>query len=99
METDFIVVLLQQALMLLLVVAAPTVLTAAGVGLIVAILQSTTQIQDQSISQSLKMAAVVIVLAVAGTWMGASIKDFALRVFREFPSMVHKTTTSTKEIK
>jgi type III secretion protein S len=99
METDFIVIILQQALMLLLVVAAPAVLTAAGVGLIVAIIQSTTQIQDQSISQSLKMAAVVIVLAIAGAWMGGSIKDFAQRVFREFPSMVHKTSASTKEVK
>jgi type III secretory pathway component EscS len=99
METDFVVILLQQALMLLLVVAAPAVLTAAGVGLVVAIVQSTTQIQDQSISQSLKMAAVVLVLAVAGAWMGASIKDFALRVFKEFPAMVHKTNASTKEVK
>jgi type III secretion protein S len=99
METDFVALILQQALLLLLVVAAPAVLTAALVGFLVAILQSTTQIQDQAISQSLKMGAVILVLALSGSWMGASIKDFGARVFLEFPAMVHKTNSSTKEVK
>jgi type III secretion HrpO family protein len=97
MDTSGIVSILQQALMTLFIVAAPPVLVAALVGLIVAILQATTQIQDQSISQSLKLGAVIVVLATSGSWMGSTIKQFGERLFHEFPAMVHKTNkTETK---
>jgi type III secretion protein S len=89
MDTTAVTTLMQQALMLLLVVAAPPVLTAALVGLLVAILQATTQIQDQSISQSLKFGAVVLVLSLSGSWMGMSVKQFGDRLLQDFPKLVH----------
>jgi type III secretion HrpO family protein len=93
METQEIVVLMQQALMLVLVVAAPPVLTAALVGLLVAVFQATTQIQDQSVSQALKLGAVVVVLSISGSWMGTMIFRFGERLFSDFPAM-----TSVKQV-
>ena len=89
MDTQAVTTLMQQALMLLMVVAAPPVLTAALVGLLVAVVQATTQIQDQSISQSLKFGAVVLVLAIAGGWMCVTVKQFGERLMTDFPSLVH----------
>jgi type III secretion protein S len=87
-EINDIVMLMQQALMLVLVVAAPAVVTAAAVGLVVAVIQATTQIQDQSVSQALKLGAVVIVLAASGSWMGAMVYRFGEHLFANFPAII-----------
>jgi type III secretion HrpO family protein len=88
MEMNAIVLLMQQALMLVLIVSAPTVITAALVGLLVAIIQATTQIQDQSVSQALKLGAVVVVLALSGSWMGAMVYRFGEHLFANFPAII-----------
>lgn len=71
----------QQALMLSLAVAMPALAIAALVGLVVAVLQAATQIQDPTISHLPRLLAVAAALAVFGPWMGRQIVAFAIRVF------------------
>jgi type III secretion HrpO family protein len=71
----------QQALMLALAVAMPALAIAAVVGLIVAVLQAATQVQDPTISHLPRLVAVAAALAVFGPWMGRQIVAFAMRMF------------------
>lgn len=88
MQTADIVDVLHRAMVVLMVTSAPAVIVAAIVGLLVAIFQAATQLQDQSISQALKLGAVTIVLLVGGASMGAEVVRFADRVLNEIPTLV-----------
>jgi type III secretion protein S len=88
MQTADIVDVLHRAMVVLMFTAAPTVLVAALVGLMVAVVQAATQLQDQSISQALKLSAVVIVLLVGGASMGARVVAFGDGILTDLPALV-----------
>jgi type III secretion protein S len=77
--------LMHRGMVLLMMTAAPAVITAAVVGLVVAVVQAATQIQDQSISQSMKLGAVVVVLLVTGSWIGAEVLRFGQQLLESIP--------------
>jgi flagellar biosynthesis protein FliQ len=70
----------QEALLLSVAVALPVVAVAAMVGLIVAVLQAATQIQDVTIAHLPRFLAVAAALAVLGPWMGREIAAFTARI-------------------
>jgi type III secretion HrpO family protein len=78
---DDLVVLSQEALLLAVAVSLPVVVVAALVGLIVALLQATTQVQDATLAHLPRWIVVAVVLAVAGPWMGSQVAAFAVRAF------------------
>jgi flagellar biosynthetic protein FliQ len=51
------------------------------VGLIVAIFQATTSIQEQTLSFAPKLVAIFIVILVGGSWMLSRLKEFTVFVF------------------
>jgi flagellar biosynthesis protein FliQ len=71
----------EEALLLSVAVALPVVAIAALVGLVVAVLQAATQIQDVTIAHLPRFLAVAVALAVLGPWMGHQIAVFAARIF------------------
>ena len=82
--------LLNQALWLVLILSAPPVLAAALVGLLVAIIQAATQIQEQTLQYALKFFVIVVVIFLTASLMGGSLYRFADRVMTEFPALVKK---------
>jgi flagellar biosynthesis protein FliQ len=70
----------QEALLLSVAVALPVVAVAALVGLVVAVLQAATQIQDVTIAHLPRFLAVAVALALLGPWMGRQIAAFAARM-------------------
>jgi flagellar biosynthesis protein FliQ len=70
-----------------LLLAAPLLLTALVVGLIVSILQATTSIQEQTLTFVPKIVAILLVLALLGGWMLASLGDYTIQLFRLIPDM------------
>ncbi len=71
----------REALLLTIGLSLPVLAVAALVGLIVAIIQTLTQIQDSSWAHLPRFLAVAVTLASVGPWMGHQIARFALRVF------------------
>jgi type III secretion HrpO family protein len=71
----------QEALLLAVAVSLPVVGAAALIGLLVAVFQAATQVQDQTIAHLPRFVVVAVVLALTGPWMGAQIATFAARVF------------------
>ena len=70
----------QEALLLSVAVALPVVAVAALVGLVVAVLQAATQIQDVTIAHLPRFLSVAVALALLGPWMGRQIAVFAARM-------------------
>lgn len=77
MGYDNIIQLTSQALMMCLLLSMPAVIVSAIVGLLVSFVQAITSLQDQSISQGIKLLAVTIVVFVAAPWAGATLLRFS----------------------
>jgi type III secretion protein S len=73
MESAAVIDASYRALMLVLLLSLPPVAAAGVVGLVVAVAQAVTQIQDQGISLALKLIAVLVVLALCSKWMATSL--------------------------
>lgn len=74
--------LTRDALSVVLWVSLPLVIVSTVVGLGVAILQAVTQIQDQSIGQSVRLVVVLISLMVGVGWLGSEVLRFGERAFQ-----------------
>jgi type III secretion protein S len=81
MNTAAIVDASYRALMLVLLLSLPAVLASATVGLLSAVAQAVTQIQDQGVAQALKLIAVLLVLAVSLKWMATELYHTADQLF------------------
>jgi type III secretion protein S len=84
-----IVQLVREALWLVLVLSAPPIAAASLVGLIVAFLQAATQLQEQTLTYTVKFITVVVTLLIMSSLMGATLLHFADRLFTDFPLMTH----------
>lgn len=84
MFTNEIYQLTYQALLMILILSAPPILVSMTIGLFVAILQAATQIQEQTLSFTVKLIAVVFILILAGGWLGSQIMQFANTIFLNF---------------
>lgn len=75
--------LTRDALSVVLWVSLPLVVVATLAGLGVAILQAVTQIQDQSIGQSVRLVVVLLALTIGVGWLGKEVLRFAERAFEK----------------
>lgn len=62
-------------------VSSPVLLIALLVGLVISILQATTQIQEQTLSFVPKLIAVMLALIVFGSFMLNELIDFTTNIF------------------
>jgi len=67
---------------------APLLLSALVVGLVVAILQATTSIQEQTLTFVPKVFAILTILALLGGLGFSILRDYTIELFRQIPSMV-----------
>jgi flagellar biosynthetic protein FliQ len=70
-----------------LYLAAPMLFFALVVGLLVAILQATTSIQEQTLTFVPKVVAILLVLMFLGGWMFSHLRDYTVQLFRMIPGM------------
>lgn len=80
-----VIQLAYQGLLLILILSAPPILISMFFGIIVAIFQAATQIQEQTLSFTIKLVAVTLTLMFLGPWLGAKIMLFATDIFLHFP--------------
>lgn len=80
MTTAEIAQLTADALLLTLILSLPPILIATVVGLVVALLQAITQIQEQTLSFAVKL--ICVSLAVLGTagWVSAEMLGYTRRI-------------------
>ena len=74
-----------QALLLILILSGPPILISMALGLFVAIFQAATQIQEQTLSFTVKLVAVIMTLILMGGFLSAQIMQYANTIFNNFP--------------
>ena len=75
-----------QALILILLISGPPIIISMFLGLMVAIFQAATQIQEQTLSFTVKLFAVILTIIVLGGWLSSQIYHFAHTIFTNFPN-------------
>jgi type III secretion protein S len=83
--------LTKDALWLVLLLSAPSVLAASAMGLLVAFFQAATQLQEQTLSYTVKFITIVIVLFMTAAMLGGTLYTFANRLFETFPALVRSS--------
>lgn len=73
-----------QALLLILILSGPPILISMVFGLTVAIFQAATQIQEQTLSFTVKLVAVIFTLFLMGGFLSGQIMQFAQTIFQNF---------------
>ena len=88
MSIGDVTALLRGGILQVLMAAGPLLLSALTVGLVVAILQATTSIQEQTLTFVPKVITIFLVLAFLGGFMFTSLGDYTIALFRRIPDMV-----------
>ena len=88
MTYGLVVELSRQAVLTAFWLAAPLLTVALGVGLTVSIIQTVTQIQEQTVAFVLKLFAVGLVMFVMLPWSLTTAVQFSTRLFRAIPALV-----------
>lgn len=86
MSIGMIVNLLREGIFQVFILAAPILLAALVVGLIVAIFQATTSIQEQTLTFVPKILTILGMLALLGGWMFSVLRDYTVRLLTLFLS-------------
>lgn len=88
MDTSAVLDIGVQTLIIAAKLAAPIVLTALAIGFAIALVQSVTQIQEQTISFVPKLIGIAIVLVICANWMITSLVDFTQELFDKIPTLL-----------
>ncbi len=88
MTTATIVTLLREGIALVLMTAAPILLAALLVGLLVAIFQATTSIQEQTLTFVPKILTILGMIALLATWIFTNIQGYFISLMDLIPQLV-----------
>lgn len=88
MSHQMVIDLSRDAIMTALMVAAPMLLIALGVGLLVSIIQSVTQIQEQTLAFVPKLVLVGGAFIVGLPWLLQVLVRYTTQLIRGIPAMV-----------
>jgi len=80
--------MLREGILQVLMLASPMLITAMTVGLVIAILQAASSIQEQTLTFVPKMITILLILGFLGGFMLSSMSEFTSRVFRMIPEVV-----------
>ncbi len=89
--TDIMIIqIIRESLMTILIVSAPMLAMGMVVGLVVAIFQTTTSIQEQTLTFVPKIIAIFGAIMVFGPWMIRTLIDYTHHIF----AYIHKAGIS-----
>jgi flagellar biosynthetic protein FliQ len=88
MDADTVVNVGRQAMTVTMLLAAPILLASLAVGLIIAMFQAATQINEMTLSFVPKLMVVAMVMLAAGPWMLRQITGFMLRLVENIPFLI-----------
>ena len=78
----------REALLVTATIAGPMLLVSLVVGLLIGIVQAATSINEMTLSFIPKLACLVLVLYLFGSWQITVLTDFASRLIERIPGIV-----------
>ncbi|PSL51204.1 flagellar biosynthetic protein FliQ [Salsuginibacillus halophilus] len=88
MGPDTVLNLAENAVLTILLVAGPLLIAAVALGLMVAIFQATTQIQEQTLAFIPKIVGVLAALIAFGPWMLSQVTNFGYQVLSNLHNFI-----------
>ena len=88
MTPDGLLNIVQDAIIIILIMVAPILASGLAVGLIVSILQATTQIQEPTLAFVPKIIAVLLAVMIFGGWVFSNVVHFTLQLWGEGLTML-----------
>jgi flagellar biosynthetic protein FliQ len=79
-----------QSILLATKLAAPILGVSLAIGLFIGLIQSATQLQEQTLSFVPKLAGVALVLVISGHWMLGQIIGFTHGLFDMIPQLLQQ---------
>lgn len=77
-----------QAIILATKLAGPILVVTLAIGLGIGLIQSATQLQEQTLTFVPKLAGVALVIVVAGHWMLGQVVGFTHNLFDMIPHLI-----------
>jgi len=72
----------------IIMIASPILVISIIVGLIISIIQTTTSIQEQTLTFVPKVFAILLSILFFGYWMAAKLTNFSIEIFKKIPDLV-----------
>ena len=88
MTPEFVVSLGSEAVKMALMLSAPLLGIGLCVGLIIAILQATTQVQEMTLTFVPKIVTVLLALLIASPWMLSKMMYFTSTLITSIPTII-----------
>ncbi len=88
MTTGTIVTLIREGIGVIFIIAAPILVAALLVGLIVAVFQATTSIQEQTLTFVPKILTILGMLALLAGWIFTVLRGYFINLMDLIPQLV-----------
>ena len=88
MDADTVMTIGRQAMEVTILLAGPILLSSLVVGLIIAMFQAVTSINEMTLTFVPKLMVVAVVLMAAGPWMIRQITGFTQRLVENLPYII-----------
>lgn len=87
MTKETVVSILQEGILQIIYIAGPVLIVALIVGLVIALFQAITSIQEQTLTFVPKILAILGMIALLGSWMLSTLSEYVIRLFNMIPSI------------
>ncbi|MDO6426475.1 MULTISPECIES: flagellar biosynthesis protein FliQ [Thalassotalea] len=88
MSPEIFVDILRDALFLVIVLVSAVIVPSLIVGLIVAVFQAATSINEQTLSFLPRLIVTLLALIVGGHWLVQKLMDYTIRLVTSIPSVI-----------
>ena len=88
MSPEVFVDILRDALFLVILLVSTIIVPSLIVGLIVAVFQAATSINEQTLSFLPRLIVTLLALIVGGHWLVQKLMDYTIRLVNSIPSVV-----------
>ena len=85
MDLDTVTLIMNEAIQIILLTSLPTVGLGLIVGVVVALIQAVTQVQEQTLTFVPKLVVVLLVLAATFGWMFRIMMELTLSLWNNIP--------------
>lgn len=88
MNTQQVIDIGTQTIAMCVKLAGPFLVVVLAIGVVVGLVQSITQLQEQTLSFVPKLVGAAVVITLAGNWMLAEIVAFARELISSVPTII-----------
>lgn len=88
MSPEIFVDILRDALFLVILLVSAIIIPSLCIGLVVAVFQAATSINEQTLSFLPRLIVTLLALIAGGHWLVQKLMDFTIRLISSIPSVV-----------